>query len=179
MNQRNEKKTLDLANKVLEELSIKEVPVPIVSIVREYGFSVYGADLEDKISGIILVDDKKINGYGTNKLIMVNRNHSEYRNRFTIAHELGHYLLNDKPTSCFAHRDTIEQNDMEEVMANSFASYLLMPDKKLRGFIAVQKSLMGDSFDNLYLMKLISKEFLVSESAAATRLLKMEAENCG
>lgn len=69
------------------------VPVEIVAMVSFYGFSVYGLDMDDDISGMIIVNDEPIKSYGTNKLIIVNSNHSSTRKRFTIAHELGHFSI--------------------------------------------------------------------------------------
>lgn len=69
------------------------------------------------------------------RTIYVNILDPEFRQRFTIAHEIGHIILNHEGVS---HRDTsytvykgiIER--MNEVSANGFAAELLMPEKLLR-----------------------------------------------
>lgn len=66
----------------------------------------------------------------TDKLIQINKFEPEYRQRFTIAHELGHILLGHQGISYRTsdmkkYRDTIER--MNEVAANKFAAELTMP----------------------------------------------------
>lgn len=69
------------------------------------------------------------------RTIYVNILDPEFRQRFTIAHEIGHIILDHEGIS---HRDTsytvykgiIER--MNEVSANSFAAELLMPEQLLR-----------------------------------------------
>jgi hypothetical protein len=56
-----------------------------------------------------------------------------YRNRFTIAHELGHVVLGHVAEGKAPKRDTtFSNNDPDEVDANAFAAALLMPEKFVR-----------------------------------------------
>lgn len=66
----------------------------------------------------------------TDKLIQINKFEPEYRQRFTIAHELGHILLGHQGVSyrtsdVTKYKDTIKR--MNEVAANKFADELTMP----------------------------------------------------
>ena len=66
-------------------------------------------------------------------VIAVNSSHAGTRQRFTIAHELGHLTLHGTQTFVDRHfvfrRDqkAATGNDREEIQANMFAAELLMP----------------------------------------------------
>ena len=141
-------------------------------MVSFYGFSVYDLDMDDNVSGIIIVDDKNINGFDTNRIIVVNSKHPSTRKRFTIAHELGHYILNNRPQKCYAHRDSGEVYDQEEKDANSFASALLMPEDDVRKYTEAYNK---EAFGNFYvgLIPDIARRYNVSLSAAEVRLKKL------
>ena len=76
-------------------------------------------DLPDGFDGISTYTDK-----GT-PFIVLNKNMSNDRKRFTLAHELGHIIL---------HSDTflIGKNRDKEVEANLFASEFLMPEDEIK-----------------------------------------------
>ena len=158
---------------VFDETGLVSIPVEVVLMVNFYGFEVYELEMDDNTSGMIVVDENNINHFDTNKIIVVNSNHSNVRKRFTIAHELGHFILNDKPSKCFAHRDSSDVYNQEERDANSFASALLMPEDDINRFI---HSLIGDSNteqNEFLLIQEVAKRYNVSESAAEVRLKKL------
>jgi Zn-dependent peptidase ImmA (M78 family) len=167
-----EKALSDLADKTLKESGMSTIPVPVTKIAEFYGFSVFEGLLNEGESGLILVSDTKIEKYNSNKIIMINHEEAEVRKRFTIAHELGHYILNDKPTQCYAHRET-GKSDFEEIMANSFASYLLMPEKYLKKYVAHLRDEWFDKIPDDFLIYSVSRQFMVSKDAARVRLTKM------
>lgn len=121
--------------------------------------------------------------YSTNeetREIRINKYEPLVRQRFTIAHEIGHILLGHEGVSF---RDTNYQqyNDfikrMNEVNANSFAAELLMPEKLLRkalentmfelNYDATQK--FSDS-DIDYLAENTAKKMMVSLESFKYRL---------
>lgn len=67
-------------------------------------------------------------------VIRVNKSQNIRRQRFTIAHELGHYMMHRNKSESFT--DEIffrtEKKDIIEYRANEFASQLLMPEEKVK-----------------------------------------------
>lgn len=93
------------------------------------------SDIKD-ISGILFRNN---NGEWT---ISVNKNHHINRQRFTIAHELGHYFLHRHEGSIFT--DEIffrsmyfgnEKKQKMEWQANEFAASILMPRKEIEYYM--------------------------------------------
>ncbi len=108
------------------------VPVPIDAIIRECGLALSYEPLPDAVSGYI--ERQEGDGYK----IVVNSTHARTRQRFTAAHELGHYiyhrdLLGEGVGDNRAYRtegtDRPNANirPMHERQANSFAANVLMP----------------------------------------------------
>lgn len=62
------------------------------------------------------------------KYIHVNYNLNESRQRYTVAHELGHAILHPNANTPFLHENTLFSVDKLERQANAFAVGLLMPD---------------------------------------------------
>lgn len=83
--------------------------------------------MSDNMSGKINYDFNK-NKY----IIIVNKDHHPNPQRFTVAHELGHYMLNHGNKIDTLYPDI---NDSDEIEANKFADELLMPSGVLRHLI--------------------------------------------
>lgn len=110
-------------------------PVPIGAIIEELGLPLSYEPLADNISGYI----ERQNG---TYRIVVNATHARTRQRFTAAHELGHFiyhrdLLGDGVGDNRAYRadGTNRPNanirPIHERQANSFAANVLMPRHRL------------------------------------------------
>ncbi len=69
--------------------------------------------------------------------ININSLHNKKRQRFTLAHELGHYILHKEKNAEF--KDTVffrnDVLDSMEYKANEFASELLMPEVDVRAYV--------------------------------------------
>ena len=109
-----------------------EVPVPVFDILRELGLGPTFEFLSDDISGWI--ERRPDDGYG----VTINAMHAPVRQRFTAAHELGHYIYHRDllgagvgDTRAYRAEGTPLPNTairpMHERQANSFAANLLMP----------------------------------------------------
>ncbi len=148
------------ANSLLKLSHIEEPPVDIHKIAKLLGFSIIESDFPDNYSGEIFIE-------GDVKSIGVNKNHSWTRQRFTIAHELGHYLNGheyfDEDGKVLSDNEFDFNNPihMQEKEANQFASELLMPDEMLK------KMLDEVSLDILVL----TKKFQVSSQALWIKLI--------
>lgn len=161
-----------MVDDILEETALGTAPIKIISIANFYGFEVYELEFDDETSGVIMADQQAIEGFDTNRVIVVNAAHSPGRKRFTIAHELGHYFLNDRPDTCFAHRDAFAY-DEEERDANSFASALLMPEEEVRRKLRNLAEDTGETSDSARIAY-IAEAFQVSRPAAEVRLKKLQ-----
>lgn len=121
-----------------EELSLvnafrRTVPVDVELLAQSLGIEVVAMNLDDNTSGMI---ERTSRG---NFRIVVNDNHAFTRQRFTIAHELGHYfshrhLIGDGILDDRAYRSAAEGQyrntaigRRQETEANQFAANLLMP----------------------------------------------------
>jgi hypothetical protein len=114
-------------------------PVDIVALASDLGINVWETgSLPSSVSGKIFKDP--LNGGRSGFSIVVNSSHSLPRKRFTIAHEIGHFLL---------HRDRLESGELiddamyrsgvtakEETEANRFAADLLMPFPLIQSLVA-------------------------------------------
>jgi Zn-dependent peptidase ImmA (M78 family) len=85
-------------------------------------------------------------------IIRVNKNHNSKRQRFTILHELGHYILHRNKLQSFTDEIFFRagvKGDIE-YRANEFASKLLMPEDYVRKAIAEgvrNLGLLAERFD--------------------------------
>ncbi|MGL5715062.1 MAG: ImmA/IrrE family metallo-endopeptidase [Paraclostridium sp.] len=159
-----------LALDVLESHDIISLPVDPVLIANNLGIRVYAENFEtyngDKVSGAIVKHED-----GTIE-ILVNENDTYERQRFTIAHELGHYFLHLKNAPQYErvdmHRATgYSTNIPQEVEANNFAAALLMNETTvLKKFLVAKDFGLGvvGSIDYL------SNQFGVSKQAMQYRL---------
>lgn len=115
----------------------RTAPVDVETLAFALGVPVQYANLDPETSGMIeRVADGRFR-------IVVNANHAPTRQRFTIAHELGHYMLHrhligEGIEDCRAYRSgnkgvyrNTNIGPMQETQANKFAVSVLMPDELL------------------------------------------------
>lgn len=70
--------------------------------------------------------------------MIINIKHSKTRQRFTMGHELGHYVYHRRETSQFVDTLFYRQNQLKssiEYMADEFASLILMPEALVKSSI--------------------------------------------
>lgn len=154
-----------LAAELLAEADVTTPPVPIERVAKAAGFRLIKERLETDFSGFYVMQA------GT-PTIGVNVFHPSVRQRFTVAHELGHAKLhaNDHYDREFR-RDpnSATATDPEEIDANAFAAELLMP----ASWIEQRWSEATDLLDNDWVVR-TAREFGVS-----TQSLLYRIENLG
>ena len=79
--------------------------------------------------------NNEMNSKNGKKVISINEFEPDYRQRFTIAHELGHIILGHEGISyrfsdVSKYKNTIDR--MNEVSANKFAAELIMPENLVK-----------------------------------------------
>lgn len=134
--------TIDLLDVVLEKL-------PDITIIF--------CPISEKTSGICI-------NRNNIQIICINSTMNLGRQRFTLAHELYHLLV-EKKFNLFVCNDDERYNDSEKE-ANSFASFLLMPSQALENFI----DLNNISKWNLENIIKIEQHFQISHEAMLYRL---------
>jgi len=153
------------AMRLWREMSSK-IPVDLAAACYKLGITVSMEQLEDHISGMLVLNKDTA-------AIAVNRQHSNTRRRFTIAHELGHFFLHKKQSKLFIDAAPVffRKSAMQgcsdiEIEANLFAAELLMPEEEV---IKVVGGQTFDSFDEVAIQNL-ARKFEVSSQALVIRL---------
>lgn len=136
-------------------------PVNIVGIAKMIGLAVWeDADLATGVSGKIFRDSK--NGGSLGYSIVIRAQDSIARKRFTVAHELAHYVLHRNLFKDLLIEDALYRSGLSssiEAQANGLAADLLMP-----------WSLLAPVSDQP--VDRLAKMFQVSEEAMRIRLQK-------
>ncbi len=175
MNTRNHSRSIQFIKKqvedILQGMKLSSLPIKIEDVAKKAGLTVSPFDFEDDISGVLVIQDGKgVIGY--------NQSESRVRRRFTIAHELGHFVLHREQSSMFmdkgfnaifrsAHSGLSEQTQILEREANTFAAYILMPDHLLKEAIDKIDFDLGSEDE----IKNLAKVFDVSSQAMYYRIL--------
>lgn len=161
------------ASEVLLEAGIRRHPVKVDRIAKRNGIRIRYEPLDDELSGMIFLKDNQA-------IIGVNAHHRPNRQRFTIAHELGHFFLHSDILEQGAHVDTMIsmlKRDQDaalgtvniEVEANQFAAELLMPKKFIRAYLA-QEGIAQTAVADDDVIENLANAFRVSVAAMAIRL---------
>jgi Zn-dependent peptidase ImmA (M78 family) len=158
------------AQEILDSLHIKDIPIPVEEIAEKFGMQI-GKAPNDEFSGLLIRKNGKA-------LIGVNSSETPTRQRFTIAHELGHFF-------CHGNRDTfvdyiefrtIKYKPAErkkEVQANVFAAALLMPKGLIEKDVKNLATKVLDSDD----IRQLARKYGVSEEAMNFRLINLNLKS--
>ena len=160
-----------LAGAILTQLPDIGKPIPVREIAEAIDIVEISEERLDGLEGGLIVPDDKSEG-----AILVRVDRPESRKRYTIAHELGHYVnpfhKSDSPEGfrCQAQdmsRERFDAGDRHakmEVQANQFAAELLMPRREVARFIR-----RTGAPDIEILIDMAKTRFVVSREAAARR----------
>jgi Zn-dependent peptidase ImmA (M78 family) len=182
MNSKRQKQIEDVARNILIDTGYYYAPVRVERIVREMGIYIEEYDFGEKDSDTSGVYVKN----GSQIVIGVNSNNGKLRQRFTIAHELGHHILEhqrdgafiDSPskyfTILFRDNDSSTGEYMQEREANAFAAALLMPKELVEKVISEYYSPYSFPPENFNLVDVLSKRFEVNTQAMSFRLTNLD-----
>lgn len=173
----------EIENRALSAIKVAgalSVPVDLIKIARSLQVQVHFQTFEDEVSGVLLIQNGE-------RHVMVNKSHHPNRQRFSIAHELGHLLLHDTQgdrlfidthirvyqrvgasTAKVYSESGSATTPEEEREANQFAAALLMPKPLL-----IEAALSRDLWDEFDVSSLAAT-FAVSEQAMAIRLQQLD-----
>lgn len=168
------KNTKKLASDILARHGVIEPPVPIEYIARAEGAKIARNQFNGPQSGFALRT-----GEGSTWIIGVNSSTSPRRQRFTIAHELGHLLLHEGKPLIIDHSVMVNFRDEtsslgtnnEEIEANGFAAEVLMPRHMV--FSQAMKVVEAGYLTREELIKQLSRIFDVSVEAMGYRLINL------
>lgn len=169
----NKKSIEQRAAALLQETGIQALPIDVEEVARQRGLQVVPHDLGEGVSGALFIDG----GVAT---IGYNPHHHDVRQRFTIAHELGHYELHARSSPLFvdrgfvvAYRDGRSSTGevLKERQANAFAAALLMPADAIRE--AIQDFELDLTAEDEVSLRPLAQRFGVSVQALTFRILNL------
>ena len=134
-------------------------PIDVRQVANKLGITIIeDVHMDKELSG-------KLENMGGKWYIYVNAFHTEKRKRFTIAHEIAHYVLHAKENAAFKDVSFFRSPDTnkEEAQANDLAARILMPEKAF--FDEIKKG-------NITILGL-AEEFNVSGVACEFRAKKL------
>ena len=147
------------------------IPVPIEDIAKAVDISDIAAIGASGFEGGLITDREKSQG-----VILVNRENHRRRQRFTIGHELGHFLmplhLPDEGEKFMCTSADMRKSDMSntidrvtrmEIEANRFAANMLMPISLFR------RDLSRSAVPDLDVLVRLARKYDTSKEAAARR----------
>lgn len=161
---------------IVRTFALTKVPIDLPSITKQLNLKVvYSDEIPDTVSGVLDCRNSE------SPLILINKNKSENHQRFSLAHEIGHYLLHsfdgqlhmDGSMGVFF-RSSLEGTTPSpnksysvkmEREANVFAAELLMP----KDLLEKEVNSRSQSID-MTLVEELAKIFAVSQIAMAIRI---------
>lgn len=167
-----------LAEDQLRHLGIEAPPVPVDDLAYALHAQVQYEATDDQLSGFLVRDRQ-------NKRVVIGINdcHTRNRQRFTLAHEIGHLLLHEGDPIYVDQAEGSNEgffklrltepgigSDDEEQEANLFAAELLMPATFLARDLAERQTPPGAHDDFL---RLLAEGYEVSVQALTFRLANL------
>ncbi len=154
---------------ILLQNDLFEAGFDVEKLTKKLGVEVVPEKLDDDVSGLFVrIHNRPVISYNKNNSIPT-------RKRFTIAHELGHYILHSdkplfidkKPKVMFRNSASSSGEELQEREANHFAAALLMPTKLIR------EEIINIVDEDINPIEYLAKKFKVSEQAMTFRLANL------
>lgn len=168
-----------LAAAVIDGAAGLTLPIPVEQIAAALDIIEIRPITVSGFEGGLITTDDKSSGY-----ILINDRSSGQRQRFTIGHELGHYLnpwhlvgagesfMCSKADMVASQYQPSDRRPKMEVEANQFAAELLMPAKFFRPDI---KRLKAPDLEHIVVL---ATKYDVSKAAMARRYAEFQDEPC-
>lgn len=165
------KKIEKIATDLLKSNKVLKIPIDLELLAHRLDLKVDYSDLGDDVSGLIVMNE---NGGS----IGINEDHPLVRQRFSLAHEIGHFILHredkelfidKKYTTVFRDETSSSGEDKYEIQANAFAAALLMPKVKIKKYVKKEDLDPGDDES----LRILAHKFKVSMQAMAYRISKI------
>jgi len=138
----------DALHRLAGQLGRSRLPVPIELLAESQGFQVIRLyTVAEEFSGLVSIRQR---------LIGTNGNHHRHRQRFSVAHELAHFLLRHPPESHCSRREIALYNSE----ADECAAELLIP-----------QSLLTRSLSQTHSISVLAGIFDVSEEAMERKIM--------
>jgi hypothetical protein len=165
-----------LVTLILKAAPDLKVPVPIEDLTRQLDISDIQEFDTEGFEGGLITDTARSRG------VILTSNSHPFRRRFTIGHELGHFLIpthmpNAEGRFLCSREDmrllTAAENDRRgrmEVEANRFSSLILMPPPLLRPYLRLRRD------PDIGHMAKLAAEFEVSKQAMANAYAHYQGE---
>jgi Zn-dependent peptidase ImmA (M78 family) len=168
-----------LAAAILRQIPDLPIPVPVEAIARALDITgIRALETEGFEGGLITYADK------SEGIVLVNMRSQPQRQRFTVGHELGHFVSPwHKPkhgnqflcTADDMRRLTANKHDRAEVMeveANRFAAELLLPKEPFR------KDLRRLASPDMEHILRLARKYDISREATGRRYVELHDEPC-
>lgn len=159
-----------LVDEILKQNPQLPLPVPVIELATLAGITKIEPLSSQGFEGALIANAEKSVG-----AIFYNGTVPKSRQKFTIGHELGHFLLpwhRQTTFECTAEDISSRARKDWEVQANQFSAELLMPKVLVKG------RLQANGDPELAHIQELSNQFEVSFEAAARRLIELSEHAC-
>lgn len=149
-------RSLGSLTRFLQEAGVQTAPCDVQNAARALGIRVVYEPMDDDMSGFL---ERR----GGRWVAGINAYHHPVRQRFTLAHELAHYVLHRSEQERFEDRTYARRRNDHSKMereADAFAASLLMPEVRVRKAIESGVKNLND----------LARQFDVSSLAMRYRL---------
>jgi Zn-dependent peptidase ImmA (M78 family)/transcriptional regulator with XRE-family HTH domain len=151
------------AGRVREALGLGRAPIAdlVEAVEHLTGIDVGTIALPSGVAGVCVTDPER-----ATSIVLVNSDDAAARQRFTLAHELGHLLFGDK-----THVDAVSgERSPQEVLCDEFARNLLVPLDGVRAWLNHVPNDDGKPRIDERVMALLARHFGVSPEPARIQL---------
>lgn len=154
------------AGRVRTALGLDVAPVAdlVAAVEHLTGVDVGTTPLPPGVSGVCATDPDR-----ATSVVLVNCTDAAQRQRFTLAHELGHLLFGDT-----THVDAVDgQRSQREVQCDEFARHLLMPPDGVRAWLVRTVGAADRTHVDERVLALLSRHFGISPEPTRIQLDRM------